>query len=87
MATTISDYTNLAIKGLQEPFRLAVQNRLEKYMELEFINFGSSTEYDKIYSSSARRLLPHCHGWHALKRPLQDIRSEAARKRSLHSPI
>ena len=51
MATTISDYTNLAIKGLQEPFRLAVQNRLEKYMELEFINFGSSTEYDKIYSS------------------------------------
>jgi len=51
MATTISDYTNLAIKGLQEPFKLAVQNRLEKYMELEFINFGSSTEYDKIYSS------------------------------------
>jgi len=51
MATTISDYTNLAIKGLQEPFKLAVQNRLEKYMELEFINFGSSTEYDRIYSS------------------------------------
>jgi len=51
MATTISDYTNLAIKGLQKPFKLAVQNRLEKYMELEFINFGSSTEYDKIYSS------------------------------------
>jgi hypothetical protein len=51
VATTIADYTNLAIKGLQEPFKLAVQSRLEKYLEQEFINFGSSTEYDKIYSS------------------------------------
>lgn len=51
MSTTISDYTNLAIKGLQEPFKLAVQNRLERYLDIEFINFGSSSEYDKIYSS------------------------------------
>lgn len=51
MSTTISDYTNLAIKGLQEPFKLAVQNRLESYLDIDFINFGSSTEYDKIYSS------------------------------------
>jgi len=51
MSTTISDYTNLAIKGLQEPFRLAVKNRLESYLDIDFINFGSSTEYDKIYSS------------------------------------
>jgi hypothetical protein len=51
MSTIISDYTNLAIKGLQEPFRLAVKNRLESYLDIDFINFGSSTEYDKIYSS------------------------------------
>ncbi len=51
MSTTISDYTKLAIKGLQEPFRLAVKNRLESYLDIDFINFGSSTEYDKIYSS------------------------------------
>jgi hypothetical protein len=49
--TTIADYTNLAIKGLQEPFRLGLQANLEKYLDVDFINFGSSTEYDKIYSS------------------------------------
>ena len=51
MSTTASDYVNLAIKGLQEPFKLAVQANLEQYREQEFINFGSSSEYDKIYSS------------------------------------
>lgn len=51
MATVLADYVNETIKGLQEPFKLGVQNKLEEYMSNEFINFGTSSEYDKIYSS------------------------------------
>jgi len=49
--STIADYVNETIKGLQEPFKLGVQNKLEEYMNHEFINFGTSSEYDRIYSS------------------------------------
>jgi len=49
--TTIADYTNLAIKGLQEPFKLAVQSRLEQYKEQEFIKFYNTNEYAEIFSS------------------------------------
>lgn len=49
--TTIAKYTNLAIKGLQEPFKLAIQHRLEQYKEQEFVNFYNTNEWTEIFSS------------------------------------
>lgn len=51
MATTTSDYVNLAIKGLQEPFKLALQTNLEQYKGNPFIKFYNTTEYAEIFSS------------------------------------
>lgn len=46
-----SDYTNLAIKGLQEPFKLALQTNLEQYKANPFIKFYNTDEYSEIFSS------------------------------------
>ena len=51
MATTIADYTNLAIKGLQEPFKLALQTNLEQYKANPFIKYYNTNEYAEIFSS------------------------------------
>jgi hypothetical protein len=46
-----SDYTNLAIKGLQEPFKLALQTNIEQYKANPFIKFYNTDEYSEIFSS------------------------------------
>jgi len=51
MATTLSDYTNLAIKGLQEPFKLALQANLEQYKANPFIKYYNTNEFAEIFSS------------------------------------
>jgi hypothetical protein len=51
MATTIADYTNLAIKGLQEPFKLGLQANLEQYKAQPFIKYYNTSEYAEIFSS------------------------------------
>lgn len=51
MSTTIADYTNLAIKGLQEPFKLALQANLEQYKANPFIKYYNTNEYAEIFSS------------------------------------
>lgn len=48
---TTAEYTNLAIKGLQEPFKLAVQARLEQYKVQEFVRFYDTKEFSEIFSS------------------------------------
>lgn len=51
MTTVASSYTNLAIKGLQEPFRLALENNLEQYKAQPFIKYYNTNEYSEIFSS------------------------------------
>lgn len=51
MSTIAANYTNLAIKGLQEPFKLALQTNLEQYKANPFIKFYNTTEYSEIFSS------------------------------------
>jgi len=51
MATVLADYTNLAIKGLQEPFKLALQTNLEQYKANPFIKYYNTNEYAEIFSS------------------------------------
>ena len=51
MSTIAANYTNLAIKGLQEPFKLALQTNLEQYKANPFIKFYNTNEYSEIFSS------------------------------------
>ena len=49
MSTVAASYTNLAIKGLQEPFKLALQTNLEQYKANPFIKFYNKNEYSEIF--------------------------------------
>ena len=47
----MADYTNLAIKGIKEPFKLALQTNLEQYKANPFIKYYNTNEYAEIFSS------------------------------------
>jgi hypothetical protein len=52
MSTVAADYTNLAIKGLQPIFKLALQTNLEQYKANPFIKFYNTSEWSEIFSST-----------------------------------
>jgi hypothetical protein len=52
MSTTISDYTNQAVKGLKEVFPLAFEKNLEQYKAQPFIKFYNTNEWSEIFGST-----------------------------------
>jgi hypothetical protein len=52
MATVVADYANLAIKGLKEPFKLALEKNLEQYRNQPFVKFYNTNEWSEIFSST-----------------------------------